>query len=125
MEEAFDCGDDTREAERDIRMLRQKTCAAALISDRDKRFTSNFWVALMQILWVNHKLSTAYHPQTDGQTERLNQVLEQYLRFYVDDCQDNWIQLLLVVQIAYNQSSTTCTGTSPFFVNYGFEPRDI
>jgi hypothetical protein len=96
-----------------------------LISDRDKLFTSNFWTALMQILGVKHKLSTAYHPQTDGQTERLNQVLEQYLRCYVNDCQDNWVQLLPVAQIAYNQSPTTSTGTSPFYANYGFEPRDI
>jgi hypothetical protein len=50
MEETFDYGDDTREAERDIRMLRQKTCAAALISDRDKLFAPNFCIALMQIL---------------------------------------------------------------------------
>jgi hypothetical protein len=96
-----------------------------LISDRDKLFTSNFWTELMKIIGVKHKLSTAYHPQTDGQTERLNQVLEQYLRCYVNDCQDNWIALLPVAQIAYNQSPTTTTGTSPFYANFGFEPKDI
>jgi hypothetical protein len=76
----------------------------------------------MQHLGVQHKISTAYHPQTDGQTERLNQILEQYLRCYVNDRQDNWITLLPLAQIAYNQSPTTTTGTSPFFANYGFEP---
>lgn len=96
-----------------------------LISDRDKLFTSNFWTELMKILAVKHKLSTAYHPQTDGQTERLNQVLEQYLRCYVNDCQNNGVQLLPVAQIAYNQSPTTTTGTSPFYANFGLEPRDI
>jgi len=67
-----------------------------LVSDRDKLFTSNFWTALMQHLGVKHKMSTSYHPQTDGQTERLNQTLEQYLRCYVNDRQDNWISLLLL-----------------------------
>jgi hypothetical protein len=95
-----------------------------LVTDRDKLFTSNFWTALMQHLGVQHKMSTAYHPQTDGQTERLNQVLEQYLRCYVNDRQDNWITLLPLAQIAYNQSPTTTTGTSPFFASYGFEPND-
>jgi transposase InsO family protein len=56
-----------------------------LISDRDKLFMSNFWTALIQHLSVKHKMSTAYYLQTDGQTERLNQTLEQYLRYYVNN----------------------------------------
>jgi transposase InsO family protein len=96
-----------------------------LISDRDKLFKSNFWIALMEYLGVKHKMSTAYYPQTDGQTERLNQTLEQYLRCYVNDRQDNWIALLPLAQIAYNQSPTTTTGTSPFYANYRFEPNDL
>ena len=54
------------------------------ITDRDTKFASKFWQALMKRLGVNSKLSTAYHPQTDGQTERLNQIIEQYLRSYVN-----------------------------------------
>ncbi|KAL2165757.1 hypothetical protein VTG60DRAFT_3866 [Thermothelomyces hinnuleus] len=54
------------------------------ITDRDTKFVSKFWQALIQCLGVNSKLSTAYHPQTDRQTERLNQVVEQYLRSYVN-----------------------------------------
>jgi hypothetical protein len=60
-----------------------------IISDRDKLFTSNFWKSLMDQLGIHQKMSTAYYPQTDGQTERLNQTLEQYLRFYVNYEQDN------------------------------------
>ncbi|KAI7411517.1 hypothetical protein KC336_g12012 [Hortaea werneckii] len=96
-----------------------------LISDRDKLFTSNFWTALMHNLGVKHKLSTAFHPQTDGQTERLNQTLEQYLRCYVNDRQDNWIQLLSLAQIAYNHSPASATGTTPFYATYGFDPPDL
>jgi len=55
-----------------------------IISDRDKFFTSKFWTSLLAQLGAHHKLSTAFYPQTDGQTERLNQSLEQYLRSYVN-----------------------------------------
>ena len=60
-----------------------------LVSDRDKLFTSNFWKSLMKQLGTNHKLSTSFYPQTDGQTERTNQTLKQYLRGYVNYKQDN------------------------------------
>jgi len=93
-----------------------------IISDRDKLFTSKFWKSLMDQLGTKHKLSTAYHPQTDGQTERINQVLEQYLRCYVNYRQDNWVGLLPMAQFAYN-SSTAATGISPFYANYGLEPE--
>jgi hypothetical protein len=79
----------------------------------------------MQHLGVKHKMSTSYHPQTDGQTERLNQTLEQYLRCYVNDRQDNWISLLPLAQIAYNYVPTTTTGTSPFYATYGFQPNNL
>ena len=55
-----------------------------LILNRDKLFTSRFWRALMAQLKVKHKLSIVYHPQTDGQTERINQTLKQYLRYFYD-----------------------------------------
>jgi hypothetical protein len=55
-----------------------------IISNRDKLFTSNFWKSLIDQLGIYQRISTVYHPQTDGQTERLNQILEQYLRFYVN-----------------------------------------
>ncbi|KFY06188.1 hypothetical protein V491_08796, partial [Pseudogymnoascus sp. VKM F-3775] len=90
---------------------------------RDKLFTSKFWQSLMAQLGTNHKLSTAFHPQTDGQTERLNQTLEQYLRSYVNHQQDNWVQLLLLAQFAYNSATAESTKISPFFANHGWQPE--
>ena len=95
---------------------------AEIISDRDKLFTSQFWQSLMDILGTKHKLSTAYHPQTDGQTERTNQVLEQYLRCYLNYEQNDWVRLLPMAQFAYNNSATP-TGISPFYANYGKHPN--
>jgi len=77
----------------------------------------------MALVGVKHKLSTAYHPQTDGQTERLNQTLEQYLRNFVNFRQDNWVKLLPMAQFAYNSAVTETTKISPFYANYGYEPR--
>lgn len=76
----------------------------------------------MAQLGTNHKLSTAFHPQTDGQTERLNQTMEQYLRSYVNYKQDNWVELLPLAQFAYNSALSEATKTSPFFANHGFQP---
>jgi hypothetical protein len=75
----------------------------------------------MTRLGTKSKLSTAYHPQTDGQTERLNQVVEQYLRVYVNFQQNNWVDLLPAAQLAYNTTETETTRVTPFFANFGFE----
>jgi len=69
-----------------------------IISNRDTRFTSKFWMSLMQLLQVKLNVSTAFHPETDGQTERINQTLEQYLRSYCLYQQDDWVSLLPFVQ---------------------------
>jgi RNase H-like domain found in reverse transcriptase/Reverse transcriptase (RNA-dependent DNA polymerase)/Integrase zinc binding domain/Chromo (CHRromatin Organisation MOdifier) domain len=94
-----------------------------ITTDRDKLFTSKFWQALMKRLDIKSKLSTAFHPQTDGQTERLNQVIEQYLRCYINFEQDNWVDLLPTAQLAYNSSKTETTHIPPFFANYGYDPE--
>lgn len=93
-----------------------------IISDRDKLFTSKFWNSLISRLGCKLKLSTSFHPQTDGQTERANQTLEQYLRMYVDYAQDNWVELLPTAQFAHNSSKSATTGHTPFYANYGYEP---
>ncbi|KAA8632751.1 hypothetical protein SMACR_01061 [Sordaria macrospora] len=92
-----------------------------LVTDRDKLFSSRFWKAFMNKLGVKHKMSTAYHARTDGQTERMNQVLEAYLRAYVNYEQDNWSELLPTAQMSYNSSKTETTKVTPFFANFGYE----
>src|SRR2546423_1933136 len=94
-----------------------------VISDRGTIMNSKFWKTLTARLGIRWKPSTAYHPQTDGQTERLNQTLEQYLRCYVNFEQNNWVTLLPMAQFAYNSHKNETTGLSPFYANYGFEPE--
>ena len=93
----------------------------SLISDRDTRFHSEFWKSFWTQLGSSLKMSTAYHPQTDGQTEVANKALEQQLRHYVSYHQDNWDDCLVLCEIATNSSVQTSTGYSPYFLNYGQE----
>src|SRR5690606_8150880 len=78
-----------------------------IVSDRDSRFTSNFWKELMELLEIKRNMSTAFHPQTDGQTERVNQTLEAYLRAFANYEQSNWSDLLHVAEFAYNNSESS------------------
>jgi hypothetical protein len=93
-----------------------------IVSDRGSIFTSKFWRRFTQLADIKSNLSTAFHPQTDGQTERVNQIMEQYLRVYVNYQQDDWCQLLPLAQFAYNNSLHTSTKTTPFYANHGFNP---
>ncbi len=68
-------------------------------------------------------LSTAFHPQTDGQTERVNQELEQYLHIFCNFQQDNWAELIPFMEFAHNTRSHSTTGKSPFMIWYGYHPR--
>src|SRR5258707_187649 len=67
--------------------------------------------------------TSGYHPEGDGQTERANQVLEQYLRVYTNYQQDDWATLLPMAKFAYNNATNTTTGVSPFFANKGYHPE--
>jgi hypothetical protein len=93
-----------------------------IISDRGTTFVSQFWKELCNSLGVRTKLSTAYHPETDGQTERVNQSLEQYLCVYINYMQDNWWELLSLAEFVYNNTVHSSHGLTPFFVNKGFHP---
>ena len=94
----------------------------SLVSDRGSIFTSRFWSSLASSLGIHRRLSTAFHPQTDGQTERMNQVVEQYLRIYCNHQQDNWSHLLSVAEFAVNNSFQASLKCSPFYANYGYHP---
>uniref|UniRef100_A0A8C5MC00 Gypsy retrotransposon integrase-like protein 1 n=1 Tax=Leptobrachium leishanense TaxID=445787 RepID=A0A8C5MC00_9ANUR len=95
---------------------------ASIVSDRGSQFTSKFWAAFCQVLRIKVKLSTAYHPQTNGQTERVNQTLEQYIRCFTCHLQDDWLSLLPAAEFAYNSSHHSSLRQSPFFSSYGYHP---
>jgi RNase H-like domain found in reverse transcriptase/Reverse transcriptase (RNA-dependent DNA polymerase)/Integrase zinc binding domain len=94
-----------------------------IVSDRGTQFISEFWKELSSRLSITLHHSSAYHPETDGQTERLNAVLEQYLRAFMNFAQDDWVDWLPLAEFASNNAVSETTGYSPFFANYGFHPR--
>jgi transposase InsO family protein len=103
-----------------------------IISDRDPKFTSDFWQSLSTLAGIKLSMSTAYHPQTDGMVERLNQTLEDMLRRYVAfgiTFEDNlgfthdWVTVLPALEFAYNSSRHSATGRPPFELERGFLPK--
>uniref|UniRef100_A0A0A9AFY1 Integrase catalytic domain-containing protein n=1 Tax=Arundo donax TaxID=35708 RepID=A0A0A9AFY1_ARUDO len=97
----------------------------AIISDRDRIFTSTLWQELFRLAQTHLQLSSSYHPQTDGQTEHVNQCLEAYLRCTVHSCPGNWFHWLPLAEYWYNTSYHTSLGSTPFEVLYGRKPRDL
>jgi len=87
------------------------------------QFAVGMMKELNNLLEIQTKLSTAYYPQTDGQTERVNQELEQYLRVFINHRQEQWPDWLRTVEFAYNNKVHVVTKVSPFKVNYGQDPR--
>lgn len=95
----------------------------SIISDRGSLFVSQFWRAICHKLQVEVALSTAFHPETDGQTEIANKATNQYLRMFVNYAQDDWEDWLPLQEFASNNSVNMTTGVSPFMANKGFHPR--
>ena len=98
-------------------------CPESFVSDRDVRFTSEFWKTTTEILGAERWMSTAFRPQTDGQTERMNRCVEEVLRNYVSWNQANWDQHIQMCAFSINNSYQTSTRTSPFMLNHGRHPR--
>jgi hypothetical protein len=104
------------------RVIRYHGVPQTLISDRDVRFKSTWWRSALDIWGVKHCRSTGKHPQTDGQTENANGVLEDTLRHFVGPYQSNWDKLLPAAEFAMNNSVNVSTGHTPFMLNYGQNP---
>jgi hypothetical protein len=94
----------------------------SIVSDRDAKFTSKFWKTLFQTLGTKLAMSTAFHPQTDGQTERANRTLEDMLRAFVGYQQNDWDTILATAEFACNNAPNASTGMTPFHMNYGRDP---
>ena len=95
----------------------------SIISDKELQFTAGLMKKLNEMLGIKSKLSTAFHPQTNGQTKRMNQELEQYLRMFIDYKQEQWPEWLGTAEFTYNNKVYLSTKTSPFKANYGQDPR--
>jgi hypothetical protein len=92
-------------------------------SDRGSEFVSRFFRSLGTALDMKLHFTSGYHPEGDGQTERVNQTLEQYLRIFCNYQQDNWSELLPLAEFSYNNAPSATTGVSPFFANKGYHPN--
>jgi transposase InsO family protein len=95
----------------------------AIVSDHDRLFTSHFWQELFRLVDVKLQMSTSYHPQSDGQTERLNQTMETFLRCFVNACPTKWSLWLPLAEFWYNSTPHSAINCSPFEALYGHPPR--
>lgn len=93
---------------------------AAIVSDRGTQFTSALWKRICELLRIKRRLSTAFSPETDGSTERANEVIETVLRQFVDWAQRNWLERLPIVVSAICGRDSVSTGTSSFFLSHGW-----
>src|SRR5260221_7371952 len=96
---------------------------AHVTSDHGSEFVLHFFCSLGKLLQMRLHFTSGYHPEGDRQTEHANQVLEQYLRTYMNYQQDDWAMLLPMAEFAYNNTTNTMTGVSPFFANKGYHPE--
>ena len=96
----------------------------SIVSDRDPRFVSKFWQGLWELLGTKLRLSSAYHPQTDGQSEAMNRVVEMVLRclLHEEKTYEDWEKNLSIVEFVINNSPAQSTGYTPFFLNFGYHP---
>jgi len=96
---------------------------STVVSDRGSVFASNFLGELYRLLGIKRKMSTAFHPQTDGQTERLNREINQYLHTYVNDRQNDWAKWIKIAQFVWNNTVSEVTTDSPFGITWSYSPR--
>ena len=113
----------TEVAERYLKeIVRLHGIASSIVSDRDPRFTSVFWTEVHRLLGTKLMMSTSFHPQTDGATERMNRVVNSILRAVIRPDQSDWCEKLPMVEFAINSAENKSTGHAPFELNYGYLP---
>jgi hypothetical protein len=93
-----------------------------IVTDRDSKFTGAFWPEVLRLFGTKTAMATAYHPQTDGQTERMNRLLEETLRHYVSQNHKNWVSLLPMAEFAINNAWQSTVQASPFYLMHGRHP---
>jgi len=91
-----------------------------IVSDRGSQFVGVFWSRIYKLLKITRRLSTVYYPETDGSIKKINDILEFYLRTYVDLAQTNWSSLLPFAELAINNRDAASTEVNPFFLIYGY-----
>ena len=96
---------------------------SSVVSDRGTQFASNMMRDLNKALNIQTKLSTAYHPQTDGQTEWFNQKIEAYLCMFCSQRHNNWVHWIPIAKFALNSRVHSATGFLPFYLTYGYKPQ--
>ena len=99
------------------RVLAYVTC------NQGSKFVSHFFCSLGTALYMKIHFTSGYHSEGDGQTEHLNQTLEQYLHIFCNYQQDNWSEILSLAEFTYNNSPSTTTSVTPFFANKGYHPN--
>ena len=95
---------------------------STVVSDCGSVFVSNFLGELYKLLGIKKKMSTAFHSQTDGQTERLNHEINQYLRTYINDRQNDWAKWIKIAQFVWNNMVSEVTTDSPFGITQSYSP---
>ena len=103
-------------------VIRHHGLPDSIVTNRGSLFTSKFWSLLCYFLGIKRRLSTAFHPQTDGQTERQNSTMEAYLQAFVNFEQNDWARLLPMAEFAYNNAKNWSTSHTPFELNCGYDP---
>ena len=103
-------------------VIRLHGVPSSIVSDRDTRFTAQFWQEIQRILGTQLMMSTAFHPQTDGSTERTNRTINNILRTLIQPDQTDWKDKISMVEFAMNSANSQATNLAPFEINYGFIP---
>lgn len=104
-------------------VVRHHGVPRSIISDRDTRFTSDFWHSLWEQLGTKLHMSSSYHPQSNGQTESMNKIIKTMLKMYVNSNTDDWDTYLITIEIAINNATQDSTGYSPYYLNSGQTPH--